>query len=391
MASLARSPLRSAPSLSSRRARLEGSPAAHLDPILIGAVLAICALSLLMIYSSTRESLEFQGVDPLYFVKRQLLYIGIGVAVMIGVMAVDYRKLRDFSVLAYGGVVLSLLLVLSPLGSDARGSQAWFELPGGFQLQPSELAKFGIIIAVAGFCNEHRGEMTPRELVLTIGLAAVPLGLVALQPDLGTGMVLALIVVALLAVAGVPGRQLAVLGLLAVTAAFAVVNLGLLADYQEDRLTSVLDGGADPQGSGYNQEQSELALESGGFSGQGLYEGPQTQGGFVPEQHTDFIFTTIGEELGFVGAGALLGLFALVVWRTWRTAALARDFFGMLVCIGVLAMLTFQIFENIGMTMGIMPVTGIPLPFMSYGGSSTIAAFACIGLVANVYMRRFVG
>jgi rod shape determining protein RodA len=391
MASISPPRVQSLPALSSRRARFEGSPAAHVDPILIGAVLGVCALGLLMIYSATRDQLRVEGVDELYFVKRQLLFIGIGIVVMIAVMAVDYRKLRDFSVLAYGAVILALLLVLSPLGSNARGSQAWFELPGGFQLQPSELAKFGIIVAVAGYCNEHRGQMSPRELVLTIGLAAVPLGLVALQPDLGTGMVLALIVVALLAVAGVPGRQLAILGLLAVTAVFAVVNLGLLADYQEDRLTSVFDSGADPQGAGYNQEQSELAIESGGWDGQGLYEGPQTQGGFVPEQHTDFIFTAVGEELGFVGAGALLGLFALVVWRTWRTATLARDLFGMLVCIGVLAMLTFQIFENIGMTMGLMPVAGIPLPFMSYGGSSTIATFACIGLVANVYMRRFVG
>jgi rod shape determining protein RodA len=391
MASISPPRVQPLPGLSNRRSRFEGTPAAHIDPILIGAVLGVCALGLLMIYSATRDQLRVEGVDDLYFVKRQLLFIGIGIAVMIAVMAVDYRKLRDFSVLAYGAVIVGLLLVLSPIGSNARGSQAWFELPGGFQLQPSELAKFGIIVAVAGYCNEHRGQMSPRELVLTIGLAAVPLGLVAIQPDLGTGMVLALIVVALLAVAGVPGRQLAILGLLAVTAVFAVVNLGLLADYQENRLTSVFDSGADPEGAGYNQEQSELAIESGGWDGQGLYEGPQTQGGFVPEQHTDFIFTAVGEELGFVGAGALLGLFALVVWRAWRTATLARDLFGMLVCIGVLAMLTFQIFENIGMTMGLMPVTGIPLPFMSYGGSSTIATFACIGLVANVYMRRFVG
>ena len=391
MASISPPRVQPLPGLSNRRSRFEGTPAAHIDPILIGAVLGVCALGLLMIYSATRDQLRVEGVDVLFFVKRQLLFIGIGIAVMIAVMAVDYRKLRDFSVLAYGAVIVGLLLVLSPIGSNARGSQAWFELPGGFQLQPSELAKFGIIVAVAGYCNEHRGQMSPRELVLTIGLAAVPLGLVAIQPDLGTGMVLALIVVALLAVAGVPGRQLAILGLLAVTAVFAVVNLGLLADYQENRLTSVFDSGADPEGAGYNQEQSELAIESGGWDGQGLYEGPQTQGGFVPEQHTDFIFTAVGEELGFVGAGALLGLFALVVWRAWRTATLARDLFGMLVCIGVLAMLTFQIFENIGMTMGLMPVTGIPLPFMSYGGSSTIATFACIGLVANVYMRRFVG
>jgi rod shape determining protein RodA len=377
------------PALSGRRARFEASPARNADPVLLAAVVAIALLGLLMIYSSTRETLAFDGIDELYFVKRQALFILLGLCVMGAVMAVDYRKLRDFSVLAYGAVVISLLAVLSPLGSDARGAQAWFELPGGFQLQPSELAKFGIIVAVAGYCNEHRGGMDPRRLVLTIGLAAVPLGLVALQPDLGTAMVIAVIVVGLLALAGVSGRNLAILGLLALTGIWLVVNLGMLADYQEDRLN--VFGASDPQGSTYNQDQSEIAIKTGRWDGTGLYEGPQTQGGFVPEQHTDFIFTAAGEELGFIGAGSLLTLFAVVVWRVWRTATLARDFYGMLVCMGVLTMLAFQIFENVGMTMGIMPVTGIPLPFMSYGGSSTITTFACIGLVSNVYMRRFVG
>jgi rod shape determining protein RodA len=377
------------PAHSSRRARFEASPARHLDPVLIGAVLAIALLGLLMIYSSTRESLAFDGIDDLYFVKRQAIFVVLGLCVMAAVMAVDYRKLRDFSVLAYGAVVISLLAVLSPLGSEARGAQAWFQLPSGFQLQPSELAKFGIIVAVAGYCNEHRGEMDSTRLVLTIGLAAVPLSLVALQPDLGTGMVIALIVVGLLALAGVSGRQLAFLGLLGLTGLWLVANLGMLADYQEERLD--IFGSSDPQGSTYNQDQSEIAIKTGAWDGTGLYQGPQTQGGFVPEQHTDFIFTAAGEELGFLGAGTLLALFAVVVWRVWRTATLARDFYGMLVCMGVLAMLAFQIFENIGMTMGIMPVTGIPLPFMSYGGSATITTFACIGLVSNVYMRRFVG
>ncbi|HUF84961.1 MAG TPA: rod shape-determining protein RodA [Acidimicrobiia bacterium] len=380
-----------APAMSSRRARFEASPARNVDLPLIGSVVAIGLVGLLMIYSSTRERLAFEGIDEAYFVKRQAIFILLGLCVMAAVMAIDYRKLRDFSVLAYGAVVISLLAVLSPLGSDARGAQAWFELPGGFQLQPSELAKFGIIVAVAGYCNEHRGEMHPRQLALTIGLAAVPVGLVALQPDLGTGMVIALIVVGLLALSGVSGRNLAILGLLALTGIWLVINLGMLKDYQVDRLTSVTNSEADPQGAGYNQEQSELAMKSGAIDGQGLYQGPQTQGGFVPEQHTDFIFTAAGEELGFIGAGSILALFAIVVWRVWRTATLARDFYGMLVCMGVLAMLAFQIFENIGMTMGIMPVTGIPLPFMSYGGSATITAFACIGLVSNVYMRRFVG
>jgi len=387
MAMITRPP--AGPAMSRRRARFEASPVSNVDVVLVGAVLAIAAIGLLMIYSSTRERLAFDGTDELYFVKRQAVFITVGLCVMAAVMLVDYRKLRDFSVLAYAAVVLSLLAVLSPLGSDARGSQAWFQLPGGFQLQPSELAKFGIIVAVAGYCNAHRGEMDPQRLALTIGLAAIPLGLVALQPDLGTGMVIAVIVVGLLALSGVSGRNLAILALLGLTGVYAVVNLGMLADYQEDRLN--VFGESDPQGSTYNQDQSEIAFKTGGWDGTGLYQGLQTQGGFVPEQHTDFIFAAVGEELGFIGATAILALFAIVVWRIWNTATLARDFFGMLVCMGVLTMFVFQIFENIGMTMGIMPVTGIPLPFMSYGGSATITCFACIGLVCNVYMRRFVG
>jgi len=245
-------------------------------------------------------------------------------------------------------------------------------------------------VALAGYCNHYRGELDAWRLTTIVLLAAVPIGLVLLQPDLGTVMVIAVIILALLAVAGVTGKQLIVLGLLAITGVYAVVGLGLLKQYQIDRLTTFIDPeSGTKQGTAYNQAQSKAAIGNGRVTGEGLLNGSQTQGGFVPEQHTDFIFTSVGEELGFVGAVVLLALFAIVLWRTWRTARLARDFFGALVCVGVLAMLAFQMFENVGMTMGIMPVTGIPLPFMSYGGSSLIATFACVGLVANVGMRRF--
>jgi rod shape determining protein RodA len=285
--------------------------------------------------------------------------------------------------------VLLLLAVLSPLGSSTRGSQAWFGLPGGFQLQPSELAKFGIIIALAGYAYTHRGEMDSWRMTVTIGLAAIPFALVMLQPDFGTAMVLGLIVIALLAVAGASVRHLVVLALLALTFLIAIVNLGMLQQYQVDRLTSFVNQGEDRRNATYSTDQSKIAIENGGFEGRGFGNGSQTAGGFVPEQHTDFVFTAVGEELGFLGGATLLALFAIVIWRTWRAATLARDSFGTLVCVGVLAMFAFQIFENIGMTMGIMPVTGIPLPLMSYGGSSTITAFVCVALVANVSMRRF--
>ena len=375
--------------LGARRSHFDTSLLRDLDPLLIGATLAITALGVLMIYSSTRERLRLEGVDELYFVKRQGVAILVGLVVMALLLAVDYRKLRDYSAFAYVATVVGLLAVLSPLGSNARGSQAWFQLPGGFQLQPSELVKLGIIVALAGYANEHRGEMNPWRLTVTIGLAAVPIVLVMLQPDFGTAMVLGLVVITLLAVAGVSVRHLVVLALLGLTFVIAVVNVGLLQQYQVDRLTSFVNQGADARNATYNTDQSKNAIGNGGVTGRGFGNGSQTAGGFVPEQHTDFIFTAVGEEFGFLGGAALLALFAIVVWRTWRAALFARDFFGTLVCVGVLAIFVFQIFENMGMTMGIMPVTGIPLPFMSYGGSSTVTAFACVALVANVSMRRF--
>jgi rod shape determining protein RodA len=367
--------------------RLEASPLRHFDWILVGAALGITALGLVMIYSTTH--LRIPG-DPYYFVKRQAMFAGIGIVAMVGVLAIDYRRLREYAMVFYGVTVFLLLAVLAPVGSNIKGHQAWFQLPGGFTVQPSELAKFGIIVALAGYCNHYRGELDAWRLTTIVVLAAVPIGLVLLQPDLGTVMVLGVIIVGLLAVAGVTGKQLIVLGLLAATGIYAVVGLGLLKQYQIDRLTNFVDPeSGTSQGSAYNQEQSQQTIAHGRLTGEGLDHGSQTQGGFVPEQHTDFIFTSVGEELGFVGAAVLLLLFAIVMWRTWRTARLSRDFFGVLLCVGVLAMLAFQMFENMGMTMGIMPITGIPLPFMSYGGSSLITTLACVGLVANVSMRRF--
>jgi len=350
-------------------------------------VLLISFVGLAMVYSTTHRLVPG---DELYYVKRQAAFLVLGIGLMVGVAAVDYGWFRDHALLGYVVTVVLLLAVLAPLGSAVKGHQAWFQLPGGFTLQPSELAKFGIIVALAAFCHQYRGEIDAWRLSQVVALAAVPIGLVLLQPDLGTVMVFALIIVALLAMAGATGKQLIVLALLAITGVYAIVNLGVLKQYQLERLTTFVDPeSGSKQGSAYNQAQSEQAIAHGRITGQGFVNGSQTQGNFVPEQHTDFIFTAVGEELGFGGGALLLALFAIVMWRTWRTARLARDFFGMLVCVGVLAMLTFQVFENIGMTMGIMPVTGIPLPLMSYGGSSLITTLACIGLVANVSMRRF--
>jgi rod shape determining protein RodA len=367
---------------------LDAAPVRHFDWLLVGTTLLIALIGLVMIWSTTRH--DFPG-DEFHYVKRQAMFLALGIVAMVAVLAVDYRRLRDHSMFAYFATVALLVLVLAPLGSNIKGHQAWFQLPGGFTLQPSELAKFGIIVALAGYCNQYRGELDAWRLATIIALASVPIGLVLLQPDLGTVFVLGAIIVGLLAVAGLTGRQLFVLALLAVSGVFVVVNLGILKDYQLERVSNFLDppSGETAQGSAYNQEQSKQAIAHGRVTGEGLGNGSQTQGGFVPEQHTDFIFTSVGEELGFLGAVTLLGLFAIVLWRTWRTARLSRDFFGTLVCTGVLTMLAFQVFENVGMTIGIMPIAGIPLPLMSYGGSSLITTFACIGLVANISMRRF--
>jgi rod shape determining protein RodA len=357
----------------------------ELDWIMLGAVALIAALGMVMVYSTTRNLVA----DPYYFVKRQGTALVLGIAAFLLILRIDYRKFRDYSLLAYILVVVLLAGVITPFGSSAKGAQAWYAFPGGFQFQPAEIAKFLLIVALCGYVNEHRGDIDPWRVTMIVTLAIIPIGLVQLQPDLGTNMVLAAILVGLLAVAGAKGRYLIVLLLLAATGVYAVISLGLLQQYQIDRLTSVINPDVSTQGSAYNQDQSKKTIGSGGVTGAGLFNGPQTRLGYVPEQHTDFIYTAVGEELGFVGAATLLALFAVVMWRTWRTARLARDYYGTLVCSAVFAMFAFQIFENIGMTMGIMPVTGIPLPLMSYGGSSLIATLACLGLVTNVHARRF--
>jgi rod shape determining protein RodA len=230
--------------------------------------------------------------------------------------------------------------------------------------------------------------MGTRELLIVLGLAAVPFALIYKQPDLGTALVLGAILLGVLLVGGVQTRHLAVLAAIGVVAVAAVLHFGVLKHYQQERVTAFLDSSSNSEAT-YNLDQSKIAIGSGGIEGKGLFHGTQTNLSYVPEQQTDFIFTAVGEQLGLVGCALLLSLFVLIVWRTWRAATTARDATGMLLCVGVMAMFVFQIFENVGMTMGIMPIAGIPLPFMSYGGSAIVASFAAIGLVLNVQMRRY--
>ncbi len=360
----------------------------HVDLTLLLATIGVGGMGLLMVYSSTRQKQIAAGLDPAFFLKRQALFFVLGVIVLAVATLVDYRHIRDFTPMLYAGAVLILLLVLSPLGASRRGAQAWFQL-GPYQMEPSELSKLVLVLTLAAFLASYRGDLDARGLLLALGLAAVPMGLIFLQPDLGTDMVFVAILMGVLLVAGARPRQIAALTLIALVGIVAVIQLGMLKKYQADRLSAFLDPQSDSQQSSYNLRQSQIAIAAGGVGGRGLFQGTQTNLSFVPEQHTDFIFTAVGEELGFVGGASLLGLFGVMIWRTWRAAVLARDQLGRLICVGVLAMFVFQLFENIGMTMGITPITGIPLPFMSYGGSATVASFVGIGLVLNVNMRRF--
>ena len=367
------------------------SPLRHVDYVLLATPLAITALGLLMIYSSTRSRLTLEHVNRFYYVERQGLALAIGLVAMFVAMFVDYRKLRDLFPLLYIGM-LPVLLAVRFVGTGRNDTTAWFQL-GPLQFQPSEIAKVVLIIALAGFCVQHQGDLDAWRLALALALAAVPMALVMLQNDLGTMLVMCVVVAAVVLVAGIRPLHIATVFLVVATVVGGLVVTGKFSGYRLDRLTSFLHQGPvstqTASHAQYTLTESKSAIVHGGFTGTGLYKGTLTKLSYVPAQHTDFIFTVVGEELGFVGGASLIGLYGLLVWRMWRTARVSADFFGTLLAIGVIGIFAFQVFENIGMTMGIMPITGIPLPFMSYGGSAIIASFIAIGLVANVNMRRF--
>ncbi len=386
--------LRNDPTARQARAQVQSrwqtatAPAKHVDPILIAASVMLALCGLLAIYSAKYAPLTSQGLPTDLYVTRQGMAMVIGLVAMTVAAAWDYRSLRTWSSLLYVGSVLLLVLVLF-VGDVNKGAQSWISL-GGFQFQPSELAKIGYIIGVAAWLHDR--EVDGFGAVLgVLGLLLPPLALIVLQPDPGTGTILLFVAFVIMLVVGVRARYLLVLALLGVIGLVGVVQLELLEDHQVQRLTSFAnpEGEACAQGACYNTDQSLIAIGSGQFAGKGLFQGTQTNLSYVPENHTDFIFTVIGEEFGFVGAVTILGLFAVVLWRCLHIAAVARDRFGMVIAAGVAGLLAFQLFVNVGMTVGIMPVIGIPLPFVSYGGTSLIATFAMIGLVLNVHMRRF--
>ena len=365
------------------------APIRHLDPLLLLCTLALAAYGAVMIFSATAQRFEDAGFDPATLMKRQLIYAVVGAAVLLAVSMFDYRHLRGFAPIIYGVTLLLLIAVLSPLGENVRGTQRWINV-AFFQMQPSEIAKIAVIIAVAAYLAERRGEVRTLHVAVTVGIVGVPAALIFLEPDLGTMMVFVAIVGALLLVGGARIRHFAAVGFLGLVAILLAMQFNLIRDYQIDRITAFLDPSPDVQSEGYNLTQSKIAIGSGGMRGKGLRgENTQTSLAFVPEQETDFIFTAVGEQLGFMGSATLLGVFAVLIWRALRIAAMARDLFGTLLAAGVGALWAFQMFVSIGMTLGIMPITGIPLPFVSYGGSSLITNFIAVGLLLNVHMRRF--
>lgn len=367
----------------------------RVDWVLTIAVLGLVTLGTLLVWSATTHREDLTGGDPTAYLKKQLVNIAIGLVLLVLVMATDHRWVRIVAPLVYLASLGGLVLVLT-MGSTVNGSTSWVQL-GGMSIQPSEFAKLAVVVGMALWVAE-RADVRQSRPGLTWGdsvgdvlgmlvIAGLPAALILLQPDLGTMLVLSATVFGVLAVSGAPRRWLALLVAGGVTAGAAAVAAGFLKQYQVDRFLAFTNPDLDPRGAGYNVEQARIAVGNGGLFGQGLFDGSQTRAGFVPEQHTDFVFTVAGEELGLVGAGVLVALLAVVVWRALAIAARTDDVFGRLAAAGIACWFGFQAFQNVGMCLGIMPVTGVPLPFVSYGGSSMFAGMLAIGLLQNIHLR----
>ena len=361
------------------------------DPVLTAVVGLLLFLGTLLVWAATRDWYTRNGLDGQYYLKRHIINILIGLVLAYGVTVIDYRLLRAYTPFLWGAGVLGLVIVLIPgLGAEINGAKAWIALPGGFQIQPAELAKIAIIIGMSMILSERTHDSdgpTSRDVLQSLAVAAIPVLLIILQPDMGTVLIISAAVVTIIAVSGAPARWVTALLLLAVLGGFVAVKAGVVSEYQVNRLQTFVDPTADTQGAGYQLRQARITVGSGGLIGTGLFNGPQTNGRFVPEQQTDFIFTVAGEQLGFIGSGAILILYLILLMRGFSIARRTNDPFGRLVCTGVIAWFAFQIFENIGMTLGLMPMTGVPLPFISYGGSSMFATLIGIGLLQNVHAR----
>ena len=380
--------------------RVATSPAwRHFDPLLLLAAGAVTLVGVTMVYATTRYPLALSGTNPKAELERQAIWAVLGVAAFAATLVFDYKRYLSWAPVLYAGTILMLAAALV-IGHRILGAQSWIQV-GPFQFEPSEFAKVTLTLSLAALLASRKGAISIRVLLLVLGLSALPLLLIFKQDALGSAIVLGVVMVGMLLMGGTKGRHMVVLTVLAIVAIVGVLQSGMLKQYQRDRLTTFLHAPSGlSQGSvsssnpyaqtiEYNLDQSKVAIANGGLYGRGLFRGQMTDLSYVPNQSTDFIFTAVAEQFGFAGSALLLALFGLIVWRTWRAATLSRDLAGALICTGVLCMITFQVFENVGMTMGIMPVAGITLPFMSYGGSAMVVDWVAVGLVQNVRMRRF--
>ena len=362
------------------------------DPVLTAAVALLLVIGTLLVYAATRDWYATNGLDPEYYLKRHVINIVIGIALAWGTTIIDYRLLRAYTPFIWAFGVFGLIFVLLPgVASEVNGAKAWIPLPGGFQIQPAEIAKISIIIGISMLLSErthNSDEPSTNDILKALAVAALPVLLILRQPDMGTVFIISASVVAILAVSGAPTRWVVGLIILAIVGGFVATKTGVINEYQVKRLQAFVDPNADSQGSGYQLRQARITVGSGGLIGTGLFNGPQTNGRFVPEQQTDFIFTVAGEQLGFIGSAFIILLLLTVLMRAFGIARRSTDPYGTLVCTGVIAWFAFQIFENVGMTLGLMPMTGVPLPFLSYGGSSMFANLIGFGLLQNVHARQ---
>ena len=362
------------------------------DFVLVLATVTVALIGVVMVYTATRGTLLAEGEDPHSYVKKQALFVVLGVIAMVIVAVFDYRRLEPLATPIYVLSVLSLLGVLA-VGSHVQGSERWFSL-GPIEIQPSEFAVVGLILVVAAYCDRREEEgLAWIDVFKLLILSGIPIGLVLIQPDLGTAIIMMIVLLVMLAVAGLPIRILVLLILGVALVAVVAFESGILHAYQIARLTTFLNPNStstnpNVQSAIYNTTEAKNAIGSGGLLGTGLLHGAQTNLGYVPEQSTDFIFTAVGEQLGFVGAVGLLALLGVVAWRVLHAAGRSRDIFGRLICTGLFTFVAFSVFQNAGMTMGIMPITGIPLPFVSYGGTAVICFFLAVGLALSVGAHR---
>ena len=362
------------------------SPLRKYDWVLLVAVVGLSLIGTLLVYSATQPS-----ADPRSYLIKQLINVALGLILLVAVSLLDYRQIRLFAPIVYAVAVLGLVAVLSPLGTTVSGAKAWINLPAGFQVEPSEFAKIGLVLVIAVVFGELRdsGRIPgPKHAAGVLALALIPVVLVEREPALGVIILLLLMTFGMIALSGLRLPWVAAMVAAGGLAVLAVFKLHLLRAYQLDRLTAFLHPGADPTGTGYETIHSKIMIGSGGLFGTGFLHGSLVTASFVPNQQTDFIFSVAGEEVGFIGCAVIIALLGLLIFRALRIATRADDQFGLLVASGIALWFGLQAFINIGMTIGIMPVTGLPLPFVSYGGSAMFADMIAIGVLQSVHRRH---